>query len=101
MLQIRLLLETRLDDGSLVTMDAFTLVVNAHGGLLELNYKLPRGQTIWLINAGTGGKVPCHVVGAHKSQDGAFAVVFEFDNPSPDFWPISFPPTDWHLVNAK
>lgn len=101
MLQIRLLLETRLEDATLVLMDAFTLVVNAHGGLLEVSHKLPRGQKIWLINTGTGAKVPCHVVGVRKSQDGAFAVAFEFENPSPDFWPIGFPPNDWHLVDAK
>jgi len=101
LLQIRLLLEIRLEDGKLASMDVFTLVVNAHGGLLEAGVKLARGQKIWLINTGTGAKVPCHVVGTRKSQDGAFAVAFEFENPSPDFWPISFPPNDWHLVDAK
>lgn len=101
LLQIRLLLETRLEAEKLVSMDAFTLVVNAHGGLLELSYKLPRGQKIWLTNLGTGTKMPCHVMGARKSDDGAFAVAFEFENPSPDFWSIHFPPNDWHLVDAK
>jgi len=95
------MLETRLEDGRMVSMDAFTLVVNAHGGLFEVSHKFPRGQKIWLINNGTGAKVPCHVVGVRKSQDGAFAVAFEFENPSPDFWPINFPPKDWHLVDAK
>ena len=102
MLQIRLLLETRLDDGKLVTMDAFTLVVNAHGGLLEISTKLPKGQQIWLINAASGARVSCRVLAARKSQDGVFAVAFEFECPSPDFWPINFPPPDWQqLVNAK
>jgi hypothetical protein len=101
LLQIRLLLETQLDDGKLVTMDAFTLVVNAHGGLLETTTKLPKGQHISLINAASGAKVPCKILGARKSQDGAFAITFEFESPSPDFWPISFPPPDWNLVNAK
>ena len=101
MLQIRLLLETRLGDGLLVTMDAFTLVVNAHGGLLEISQKLTRGHHFSLINTGTGMKVPCHVVGVRKSRDNEFAVAFEFENPSPDFWPINFPPRDWSLVSAE
>jgi hypothetical protein len=101
LLQIRLLLETRLDDGKLVATDSFTLVVNAHGGLLEASLKLPRGHKISLINTGTGAKVPCFVVGVRKSQDGVFAIAFEFVNPSPDFWPINFPPRDWQLVDAK
>ena len=101
MLQIHLLLETRLDDGKLVTMDAFTLVVNAHGGLLEVTTKLAKGQHISLINTASGAKVPCRILAARKSQDGAFAIAFEFESPSPDFWPIPFLPPDWHLVNAK
>lgn len=101
LLLIRLLLETRLDDGDFVRMDAFTQVVNAHGGLLELSLKLPRGHRISLINVGTGVKVPCQVVDVRKAHDGQFAVAFEFENPSPDFWPINFPPRDWQLIDAK
>jgi hypothetical protein len=101
LLQIHLLLETRLDDGKLVSMDAFTLMVNAHGGLLEISFKLPKRHRIWLLNAAGGAKVPCRVVGVRKSQDGVFAIAFEFENPSPDFWPLSFPPPDWQLIHSK
>jgi hypothetical protein len=93
--------ETQLDDGTMVSTDAFTLVVNAHGGLLEMNMKLPKGHKICLINRATGARVACRVVGARKSSDGAFDVTFEFENPSPEFWPIGFQPPDWQLVNAK
>jgi hypothetical protein len=102
LLQIRLLLETRLEDGKTVTMDAFTLVVNAHGGLLEITTKLPKGQQILLINAASGAKISCRVLAARKSLDGVFAVAFEFESPSADFWPMNFPPPDWRqLVGAK
>jgi len=101
LLQIHLRLETCLDDGKLVAMDAFTLVVNAHGGLLEIGYKLPKGHKLALVHSATGAKEPCRVVGVRKSQDGTFAIAFEFENPAPDFWPLSFPPHDWHLVNSK
>lgn len=100
-MQVRLLLETRLDGGTLVRMDAFTLIVNAHGGLLEVSHKLPRGHKIHLINTGTDRKVPGRVVDTRKSREEGFIVAFEFENPSPDFWPIQFPPRDWHLVDAK
>lgn len=101
LMQVRLLLETRLDDGTLVRMDAFTSIVNAHGGLLEVSHKLPRGHKIHLINTGTNAKVPAQVVGVRKSREDGFNVAFEFENPSPEFWPIHFPPRDWNLVNAK
>jgi len=101
LLQIHLRLETCLDDGKVVVMDAFTLVVNAHGGLLEISHKVPKGHKLSLINSATGAKEPCRVMGVRKSHDGAFAIAFEFENPCPDFWPISFPPQNWHLVNSK
>ena len=101
LLQLHLFVETQLDDGRAVSTDAFTLVVNAHGGLLEMNLKLPRGHKLWLINRATGARVPCHVIGARKSGDGAFDVTFEFESPSPEFWPIRFPPPDWQLLNVK
>ena len=101
LLQIRLLLETRLDDCRLVSMEVFTLVVNAHGGLLETTVKLSRGQNIWLIKAGAATKVSCRVVGTQKTPDGSFATAFEFEKPSPDFWPINLPPPDWQLVDAN
>ena len=100
-MQIRLLLETRLDDGTMVRMAAFTLIVNAHGGLLEVSQKLPPGHKIHLINTGTNARAPAYVIGARKSRDDGFNVAFELENPSPDFWPIRFPPRDWNLVNAK
>jgi len=85
----------------LVMMDAFTLVVNAHGGLLEISQKLPQGHNFVLVNMGTGVKAQCRVVGVRKSRDDGFAIAFEFENPSPDFWPMHFPPRDWNLVNSE
>jgi hypothetical protein len=29
-----------------------------------------------------------------------FAVAFEFDRPSPKFWPVTFPPADWELPKS-
>jgi hypothetical protein len=101
LVQIRLIVETRLENAVQVTMDAFTLVVNAHGGILEISQKLPQGHRIFLVNTGTGARAACHVVSVRRSQEDGFAVAFEFEQPSPDFWPIHFPPRDWQMVGAK
>jgi hypothetical protein len=29
-----------------------------------------------------------------------FSVAFEFDTPNPKFWPVVFPPSDWHAPRA-
>jgi hypothetical protein len=54
LLQVRLVVETELDPGKLARVDAFTLVVNAHGGLLEINLRLRKGQKLLLSNPAFG-----------------------------------------------
>jgi hypothetical protein len=101
LLQIRVIVVTQLEYGKSVRFDAFTLVVNAHGGLLEMSLKLSKGQKMLLANPVTGVEESCRVVDVKSTGDGTFAVTFEFDKPSPRFWPISFPPRDWDLVAAQ
>jgi hypothetical protein len=100
-LQLRVVVIAEMDQGKTARLDAFTLVVNAHGGLLEMTLKVVKGQKMILANPATGMQQSCRVVSTKSSQDGLFAVSFEFENPSPHFWPIPFPPTDWPLVEAK
>jgi len=101
LLQVRVIVVTQLEHGKSVRFDAFTLVVNAHGGLLEMSLKLSGGQKILLANPVTGAEESCKVVGVKGTGNGTFAVAFEFDRPCPRFWPISFPPKDWDLVAAQ
>lgn len=100
LLQIQVLLEIRRDDGAVVCTDAFTVSVNAHGGMLEASVMLPKGQKMSLINRATGAKVACEVVHVRKLQDAGFAIAFEFENPAPDFWPINLPLPGWQHLNT-
>lgn len=77
--------------------DTQTLVVNAHGGLMKLKMDLLAGQPIILVNPQTGMEQSCRVVRIDEPSADYFAVAFEFDRPSPNFWPVSFPPSDWGL----
>ncbi len=101
LLQIRVLVETETEDGVQVRLEAFTLVVNAHGGLLEMSLKVPKGHRMLLSNPTQGVREGCRVIASRSSREGDFAVAFEFDNPAPQFWPIPFPPIDWSLAPAE
>jgi hypothetical protein len=101
MLQLRVVVDTTVDEGKWVRLDAFTLVVNAHGGLLEMSLKVNKEQKLLLTNPAVSAQEWCRVVGVRKSQDGYFAVAFEFDSPAPQFWPIALPPADWKMVQAE
>jgi len=95
MLQVPVIVQTHAQDGREDQEQAHTSVVNAHGGLLKLNMVLQAGQPIILINEKTKAQQGCRVVRVETSEAGMSAVAFEFDQPAPKFWPISFPPADW------
>ena len=102
LLQVPVNLEIPQPDGRFLRGDAYTLCVNAHGGLLEMGTRVDLGQKLILANPGSGMREPGRVVHCDKSQDGYFAVAFEFDHPAPDFWPLIFPPSDWkHIDRSK
>jgi hypothetical protein len=84
-----------LPDGRSVQVQAFTLAVNAHGGLLESPLKLIANQRIQLINPGSGKEVAGRVVQVEGAASALNEVAVEFDGRSPQFWPIAFPPEDW------
>jgi Tfp pilus assembly protein PilX len=95
MLQIPVVVQTKTRDGKDVREDTQTVVVNAHGGLLKLKMEVKTGQPILLINERAKLQQGCHVVRVETSGAGNSAVAFEFDQPTPQFWPIVFPPADW------
>jgi hypothetical protein len=80
--------------------DTQTLVVNAHGGLLKLKMEVQTGQPIILVNPRNGKKQNCRVVRIEQPTPEYFAVAFEFDQPSPGFWPVTFPPSDWEAAGT-
>jgi hypothetical protein len=92
MLQIPVKVLAETVDRAQVQEETHTLVVNAHGGLLKLKAELLVGQPIVLVNPQSGMEQSCRVVRIDQAGSGSFAVAFEFDRPSPKFWPVVFPP---------
>jgi PilZ domain len=95
MLPIPVIVQVKTRDGKDVREDTQTVVVNAHGGLMKLKMEVKAGQPILLINERAKVQQGCHVVRVETSEAGNSAVAFEFDEPTPQFWPIVFPPADW------
>ncbi|HWY46925.1 MAG TPA: PilZ domain-containing protein [Bryobacteraceae bacterium] len=95
MLQIPVTVLAETADRVQVRENTHTLVVNAHGGLVKLKMDLLAGQPITLVNPQTGVEESGHVVRIDEPSPDYFAVAFEFERPSPKFWPVVFPPKDW------
>ena len=79
----------QLEKGSPARIDAFTYVVNAHGGLLELGLPL---RVATDHSRGSGARRLSKIVGMRRSPDSnGYLLSFEFDNPTPNFWPETSP----------
>ena len=100
LLQVVVLVRAEMPDGKNLQVQGFTLAVNAHGGLLESPLELAANQKITLISPQSGQDVTCRVMRVEKPSDASYRIAFEFDQRSPRFWPITFPPEDWGVPEA-
>jgi hypothetical protein len=99
-LRVAVLVSVDLPDGNVISEPTFTQVVNAHGGLLTMGIELISQQKFILKNLKTGMARQCSVVRTERSDDNEFLVAFQFATPAPDFWPIVFPPKNWHALES-
>jgi hypothetical protein len=98
---MRVVVDAEIEPGKSVRLDAFTLVASAHGGLVEMNLKVFKGQKLLLSIPSARLQESVTVVAVRGAEEGGYAVAFEFDNLAPQFWPISFPPEDWNWVETR
>jgi hypothetical protein len=74
-----------------------TIVVNAHGALVESRTTLIQDQIITMRNARTNEACECAVKLVTPAEGGKFHVALEFTKPNPGFWHVAFPPEDWTI----
>jgi hypothetical protein len=96
----RILLSVRLRvSGKHVDETSFTehttLIVNAHGALIQLREAVKVGQPLSLNNVATGEEARCTVIDVNEGSNGVLEVGVEFSDACPRFWRVSFPPADW------
>jgi hypothetical protein len=92
-----------LPGASAASEETNTLIVSAHGALIELTLTVAVGQQLRIKNSKTMEELVCRVINIGGSQSGKREVGVEFEVPSPRFWRIAFPPADWtsRSVDAK
>ena len=95
LLSVRLSVSGKRMNGKTFQEESFTLVVNAHGGLLLLKETVELGQTLTLKHSRTAEEVSCWVKNIGAITNGVAEVGIEFSEPNSKFWRVSFPPEDW------
>ncbi len=80
-----------------------TLVVNAHGALIELREPVLVGQKLRMRNLGTNEEINCQVADINPGHATLPEIGVEFAEECARFWRVSFPPADWnpHSPEAK
>jgi hypothetical protein len=81
--------------GTTTTLEVSTLSVNAHGALVEMKQGLAVNTRLVLEHGSTKERVACKVVRPSQTMPDGCHVAVEFDSAEPDFWRITFPPSDW------
>jgi hypothetical protein len=99
-LTVSIVVSVRTMDGRVRSEKAKTQVVSAHGGLLISDLRVITGQEFDLTNPKTGVTKRCRVIRAEESDAQGFSVAFQFEEPAGNFWPVSFPPSDWAAVES-
>ena len=79
----------------MVRESTYTLVVNAHGALIQLELAVRVGQVVILQNPETGEEQSCRIIRRDSVAEGKSQVAIEFLKPASKFWRVAFPPEDW------
>jgi len=75
--------------------ETFTVTVSAHGALVVLAAKVDVGQRVVVMNPSNWDEREGRVAYTGPAYAGLAQVAVEFTKPSPDFWAVNSPPTDW------
>jgi hypothetical protein len=78
-----------------------TVVISCTGGLIELETPVTKDQKLLLANMKTGAEITCTVASLQHSDHGKPQIGIHFDQPSPQFWGVRFPPEDWNPADRK
>jgi len=75
--------------------ETHTLIVSAHGALIQLALTVEVGQRLIIKNTQTMEELVCRAVTLGAEEPGKREIGVEFEVANPRFWRVAFPPSDW------
>ena len=82
-------------NGQPLKISAHTVAVNIHGAMVVCPRTLDADTTLEVVNGRTDEKIGSRVTRASRESPEGYLIPVEFTSPSPNFWQISFPPSNW------
>ncbi|HEV3221127.1 MAG TPA: PilZ domain-containing protein [Candidatus Acidoferrales bacterium] len=77
------------------SIPAYTVSVNVHGAMICAAVDLAAEARCEIEHKITKERMSVRVTRKPEDSPEGFMIPVEFENPSADFWRISFPPSDW------
>ncbi|HEV2521769.1 MAG TPA: hypothetical protein VGT24_05250 [Candidatus Acidoferrales bacterium] len=84
-----------LENGKAERIVAHTVAVNIHGAMIVCARNIDGDTRLEMMNERTRKKAGARVTRPPRESAEGFLIPLEFTASSPDFWQISFPPTNW------
>lgn len=84
------------ENGKTVKISAHTVEVNIHGAMTVCPRTFDADTKLEVVNGRTDEKVGSRVTRAARQSPGGYLIPLEFTSPSPNFWQITFPPSNWN-----
>lgn len=82
-------------DGKPVKVTAHTVAVNIHGAMVICQRSLDPDTKVEIVNGRTMERTNARITRTPRQSAEGFLIPVEFVKPSPMFWQISFPPSNW------
>jgi hypothetical protein len=83
------------ENGQTVRISAHTVAVNIHGAMVVCSRTVDAETKLEVVNERTDQKIESRVTRSPRESAEGYLIPLEFTSPSPNFWQISFPPTNW------
>lgn len=79
---------------------AHTVAVNVHGAMALCSRNIDAETKLEVLNESTKKKAVARVTRPPRESAEGFLIPLEFTSPAPDFWQISFPPSNWKATDS-
>lgn len=83
------------ENGQTVRVSAYTVAVNIHGAMVLCARTFEPDTKLEVVNERTAQKIGARITRTPRESAEGFLIPLEFISASPNFWQISFPPTNW------
>ena len=87
-------------NGKPESISAYTVSVDLYGAIICSPVDLPAQARCEIEHKMTKERMSVRVTRQPKGSPEGFQIAVEFGAPSPDFWRISFPPSDWKPLDS-